>query len=213
MFTGIVEEVGTVVNVSRRAGARELGIRAPGVTDGLGASDSIAVDGACLTVVGVQGDTFRVEAIGTTLSRTIAGGYVPGRRVNLERPLAVGDRLGGHFVQGHVDGVGRCIELQRTGEYVLMDFSMPMEVAAVTLLHGSIAVNGVSLTVNEVPAPDRLQVAIIPYTWEHTNLAEVRLGDAVNLEGDLIGKYVGKMLASRRERGALSLEKLAEWGY
>ncbi|MBI4538481.1 MAG: riboflavin synthase [Gemmatimonadetes bacterium] len=213
MFTGLVEELGTVVAVTAGDGMRELWIRAAGVTAGMGAGDSVAVDGACLTVRAVQDDTFRVEVIGTTLSRTVAALYTPGRRVNLERPLAVGDRLGGHFVQGHVDGIGDALSLEREGEYLLIDLRVPPGVAAVTILHGSIAVNGVSLTVNALPAPDRCQVAIIPFTWEHTNLSDLRVGDPVNLEGDLIGKYVGRMLATRGGGSALTLEKLANWGY
>jgi riboflavin synthase len=149
---------------------------------------------------------FTVEAVATTLGRTTLGGFTRGRRVNLERALALGARLGGHIVQGHVDGVGRVASIEHRGELTLIDFSLPEEVAAVTVLHGSITLNGISLTVNEVPAPGVCQVSIIPHTWEHTSLADLRVGDAVNLEGDTIGKYVtasagGARGGRRRGRG------------
>jgi len=213
MFTGIVEEVGTVIEITPGDGAREIRIRAPVVAGQSAPADSVAVDGACLTITAVDGEHFRVNAIASTLSRTIAAGYARGRRVNLERPLLVGARLGGHFVQGHVDEVGEVVAVARMGDYVLIDVHLPRVVAAVTILHGSITVNGVSLTINALPAGDRCQVAIIPFTWEHTNLSELEVGDPVNLEGDLIGKYVGKMLTTRGSDSGLSFENLVEWGY
>lgn len=195
MFTGIIEAVGTVVETRDLEGARLLRIRAPEVLDGLDPGDSVAVDGACLTAVEVLDDGFRVEAIGTTLSRTVAGGYGPGNRVNLERAVRVGDRLDGHLVQGHVDGIGHLVRTRERGEYLLMDVRVPEDVERVTILHGSIAINGVSLTVNALPEPGTCQVALIPHTRKVTNLTDLEPGDPVNLEGDLIGKYVGSMLA------------------
>jgi riboflavin synthase len=140
-----------------------------------------------------------VEAIATTLSRTIAGGYRAGSRVNLERGLRLSDRLDGHFVQGHVDGVGELAAVRREGQHRLLDFRIPPEIAAVTILHGSIALNGVSLTVNALDRGE-CQVAIIPHTWERTNLRDLTAGDSVNVEGDLIGKYVGRMAAAWASR-------------
>jgi len=198
MFSGIVETVGQVTAVRPRDDLREITIQASGLAEELRPGDSVAVDGACLTVVGLVDGGFAVEAVGTTLSRTVAGSYGPGSRVNLERSMRLGDRLDGHLVQGHVDGLGELLEVISTGEYHLMDFRLPPIVADVTILHGSIAISGVSLTVNALPAANVCQVAIIPYTWSHTNLAHLGLGDEVNLEGDLIGKYVGSMLAARR---------------
>ena len=194
MFTGIVEAVGVVETVEPRDTTRRIRIRVPEWAGELEAGASVSVDGACLTAVEVDEDGFWLDAVGTTLSRTVAGDYGPGSRVNLERAMALGERLEGHLVQGHVDGVGRLLETRRDGEYWLMDFEIPEEVAATTLLHGSIALNGVSLTVNALPGGNRCQVAIIPFTWEHTNLGDLEPGDRVNVEGDLIGKYVGKML-------------------
>jgi riboflavin synthase len=130
--------------------------------------------------------------------------------VNLERALSLGQRLGGHIVQGHVDGLGEVIRIDRRDELVLIDFRMPDDVAAVTVLHGSITLNGISLTVNELPSPGVCQVSIIPYTWEHTNLLELREGDAVNLEGDTIGKYVRHLLGAPAGGGE---HVLRGWGY
>lgn len=197
MFTGIVEAMGRIAAVDERGRTRELRIEAPEIVEALRPGDSVSVDGACLTVTGREGSAFLVETIGTTLSRTVAATYGPGRRVNLERAMALGQRLDGHLVQGHVDGVGTLAAVAEDDGYWLQQFVLPPTVWEQTILHGSIAINGVSLTVNALEPPDRCQVGIIPFTWEHTNLKDLRPGDPVNLEGDLIGKYVGRMLAAR----------------
>jgi riboflavin synthase len=196
MFSGIVEAVGTVVAADATSAGRRIRLRAPEVASGLPVGGSVAVDGACLTAVEVHPDGFSVDVIGTTLSRTIAGTYRSGSQVNLERALRLGDRLDGHLVQGHVDGVGEVLAVHADGEARLIDLTLPPEVDAVTVLHGSIAVNGVSLTVNALPAAGRCQVALIPHTRAVTTLEGIRPGDRVNLEGDLIGKYVGRMHAA-----------------
>lgn len=197
MFTGIVESVGTVVSVEPTPAGRRLRIRAPEVTEGLPLGGSVAVDGACLTAVEVQPDGFTVDVIAPTLERTVAGSYGVGSRVNLERSLRLGDRLDGHLVQGHVDGVGEVLAVEVEGDTHRVDLSLPFEVDRVTVLHGSITVNGVSLTVNALPAPGRGQVALIPHTRRVTTLGALAPGQRVNLEGDLIGKHVGRMLAQR----------------
>jgi riboflavin synthase len=212
VFTGIVEEVGTVEEVRPEGNGAVFTVSAETVREGLAVGDSVAVDGACLTVTSLLDRGFTVQAVGTTLGRTTFGGFRGGRRVNLERALALGQRLGGHVVQGHVDGLGEVVSIRRSEELVLIDFSMPDDVAAVTVLHGSITVNGVSLTVNELPRPGVCQVSIIPFTWEHTNLAELAEGDRVNLEGDTIGKYVRHLLGQPGAGGAG--EHVARgWGY
>ena len=213
MFTGIIEAVGTIASVRERPGAREFVIRAPEVAPELKPGDSITVDGACQTAVRNDEETFAIETIGTTLSRTVAGEYRTGSRVNLERSMVLGGRLDGHLVQGHVDGVGRVRSVRREGDFWLLDFRMPEVVGSVTILHGSIAVNGVSLTVNDLPSGDICQVGIIPFTWDHTNLGDLKPGDPVNLEGDLIGKYVAKLLQAGRGEGALTLDRLQTLGY
>ena len=158
----------------------------------------MAVDGTCLTVAALEAATFSVDVVPATLARTTAGGYQAGTPVNLERALRLGDRLGGHLVQGHVDGVGSLVT--RTDPAPdegarLLTFRIPFEVARATILHGSITLNGVSLTVSELPGPDLVRIAIVPFTWEHTNLAALAPGAPVNVEADLIGKYVGKLLS------------------
>ena len=213
MFTGIVEEVGTVEEVRAEGNGAVFTIAAETVREGLGIGDSVAVDGACLTVTSLLDGAFTVQAVGTTLGRTTFGGFGAGRRVNLERALALGQRLGGHVVQGHVDGLGEVVSIRRSEELVLIDFRMPDDVAAVTVLHGSITVNGVSLTVNELPRPGVCQVSIIPFTWEHTNLAELSEGDRVNLEGDTIGKYVRHLLGQPGAGGAGAEHLVRGWGY
>jgi riboflavin synthase len=202
MFTGIVEELGRVEHVLPLANGRALRIAAARVLEGMRTGDSIAVDGVCLTAVRHDAAGFEVEAIGTTLSRSTVGALEPGDEVNLERALALGERLGGHLVQGHVDGLGTVRAIRREGEHVLLDVTLPEDVAAVTTLHGSIAIQGVSLTVNALPADGVAQVALIPYTWEHTNLRHLQVGDRVNLEGDMIGKFVAHLVAQRGAGGA-----------
>jgi riboflavin synthase len=214
MFTGIVEEVGQVVRVEDLDRARRFRIGASTVLQGLALGDSVSVDGACQTVVTLFPDGFEVVSVASTLSRTTFGGFQAGRKVNLERALALGARLGGHLVQGHVDGVGTVRAVAALGEAVLIDFEVPPEVAAVTVLHGSITLNGISLTINATPAPGVAQVSIVPYTLAHTNIGELGVGDAVNLEGDMIGKYVRHLLgAPGRETGGDAEHLSRAWGY
>ena len=197
MFSGIVEEVGTVRATREMDGARELEIEAKVVLESLQPGSSVSLDGACHTVVEVLAGGFTVNSVGTTLSRTVAADYTEGSAVNLERALAVGDRLEGHLVQGHVDAVGDLTGVEDRGDYRLLDFRIPSDVASGTILHGSIALNGVSLTVNAISDDHTCQVAVIPYTWEHTNLCKLEIGARVNVEGDLIGKYVRRLLSDR----------------
>jgi riboflavin synthase len=198
MFTGIIEGMGRISEARALDTTRRFVIDAPSFQDAVKPGDSIAVDGACLTAVAVAGGTFAVDVIGTTLERTIAGGYVEGSVVNLERAMVLGARLDGHIVQGHVDGVGHLERVREDGEYWLMDFRIPDEVARTTILHGSISLNGVSLTVSDMPREGVVQIGIIPFTWEHTNLGSLAPGGRVNVEADLIGKYVGRILAAQR---------------
>jgi riboflavin synthase len=188
MFTGIVTAVGRVRTVRRGAEGLELEIAAPYRRVARG--ESIAVDGACLTVQSKGWGWFGVHVIRTSLDRTRFGRYEPGQPVNLERALRVGDRLGGHLVQGHVDGVGVVERAADQEDARLLDIRVPDEVATVSIPLGSVTVDGVSLTVNAIPAPGIVQVSIIPQTLAVTTLGLRRAGDAVHLEGDTIGKYV-----------------------
>lgn len=202
-----------MLEVAPLGNGRAIRIGASAVLSGLALGDSIAIDGVCLTVTAIVDNGFAVESVATTLERTTIGDFVAGRRVNLERALALGDRLGGHLVQGHVDGIGRIIAIRPIEELVLIDFSLPSEVAPATVLHGSIAVNGVSLTVNELPTADTAQLSIIPFTLDHTALGDLQVGDPVNVEGDLIGKYVRRLLGAPAPAGAEGADLLHAWGY
>jgi riboflavin synthase len=199
MFTGIVTAVGSIRKVSRGERGLTLEIAAP--YTGVRPGESIAVDGACLTVEARGRGWFRVHVIDTSLERTTFGAAGKGRRVNLERALRVGDRLGGHLVQGHVDGVGVVQEVHRQGDAVLLDLRVPPEVAAVSIPLGSITVDGVSLTVNRIKRPEIIQVSLIPFTFQHTTLGRRRAGDRVHLEGDTVGKYVAELVRQRNGRG------------
>jgi riboflavin synthase len=191
MFTGIIERVGRVSAVSELENGRKVTIDAgAGYLDGVAVGDSIAVDGVCLTATSIAGTCFTVEVIGTTLSRTTCHRLAGGRSVNLERALPLGGRLGGHLVQGHVDGIGTVRSIGRVGDHVLLAVRMPGDVADVTVLHGSIAIHGVSLTVNALLDDDTAEVALIPHTWDNTNLRDLVTGDEVNLEGDMLGRFV-----------------------
>lgn len=193
VFTGLVQAVGTVAGRSPAEGGIGFRVRAPGWAEGLEPGESVSVDGVCQTVTAAEGEVFAFESIGTTLSRTTFRSYEPGRRVNLERALRAGDRLGGHFVQGHVDGVGTVRAVEPAGETVLLRLALPEEVAELTVPRGSLAVDGVSLTVAGLEG-GVAELAIIPYTWSHTALSRLRAGDAVNLEADLIAKVVRKLV-------------------
>lgn len=195
MFTGIVTAVGRVREARPAGGGRDLVIEAP--YDDLVEGESIAVDGACLTVTEHGPGWFRVHAVATTLERTRFGSLSAGSRVNLERALRVGDRLGGHIVQGHVDGIGRVTSVRPHTDAVLMDLEVPGPVFEASVPLGSITVDGVSLTVNALPGPGAVQVSLIPFTLQHTTLGERRAGDAVHLEGDTVGKYVGELVRKR----------------
>lgn len=192
MFTGIVEAVGRIRERDRREGGIRFRIHAPALAADLLEGESVSVDGVCLTVAEAHGDGFGVDTVETTLRRSTLEGWEPGRPVNLERALSLGDRLGGHLVQGHVDGVGRVRSVERTGDTVHVEVELPEEVLRVTVPRGSLAVDGVSLTVAELSG-SVAEVAIIPYTWSRTALDRLAAGSRVNLEADLIGKYVARL--------------------
>lgn len=196
MFTGIVTARGRITTVKRQPDRLKLFIRSP--YPDLAPGDSVAVSGACLTVVEADGGCFAVEVVTTTRGRTRLADLREGDEVNLERALAVGDRLGGHFVQGHVDGLGTVTRVKQADDALLVDIDLPQEVVDVTVLHGSIAVDGVSLTVNAILAPGRIQISLIPFTLEQTTLGGLKVGDQVHIEGDMIGKFVRQLVAPRR---------------
>jgi riboflavin synthase len=195
MFTGIVTAVGEIRSIAAAEGGRDLTITAP--YRGLVMGESIAVSGACLTVAAKGRGWFGIRAVGTTLERTRLGALRPGDRVNLERALRAGDRLGGHFVQGHVDGVGEVVAVRRGPEAHLVGIRAPEEVTRVTVPLGSLTVDGVSLTVNAISRDGIIQVSLVPFTLAHTTLGALGAGDSVHLEADMIGKYLRHFVAQR----------------
>lgn len=196
MFTGLVESLGDVKEVRDVGDGRDLVIAAPMAAE-LAIGDSVAVNGACLTVVARDGGTFRFQAGPETLLRTNLGELCAGDRVNLERSLRLADRLGGHLVQGHVDGLGRIARSERQGEFETIWFACPPALARQMVSKGSIAVDGISLTLVDVTA-DGFSVMLIPHTLAVTTLGFKPVGAAVNLETDLIAKYVVKLLEGYR---------------
>jgi riboflavin synthase len=193
VFTGIIDDVGAIDLATTTPVGRELRVRC--AYPDLAPGESIALNGACLTVRECGPGWFTVAAITTTLDRTTVGDWDVGTRVNLERALRAGDRLGGHLVQGHVDAVGRVIDTAWRGDAWLIDITVPPEIGELLVPHGSIAVDGVSLTVNSIPSSDVLQVSIIEYTIRHTTLGDYRSGSRVQLEADVVGKYVRQLVA------------------
>jgi riboflavin synthase len=215
VFTGIIEAIGTVRAFTRRGGEARVGIEVGPLAEGLRPGDSIAVDGACLTVTACKGDGFSCDLSAETLTRTTLGALRVGSRVNLERPLRLGDRLGGHLVTGHVDAVGEIVHRTAQGDGEFRRFRFPSELTPLLVMKGSIAVDGISLTVAEL-GRDTFGVAVIPHTLRHTTLGGKRVGDPVNLEADLLGKHVARFLAARwgaAGREALTLAFLEEHGF
>ncbi len=196
MFTGLVEETGAVIEIVHGERSAQLTVQAPLVHGDAKLGDSIAVNGCCLTVIAIDGEHLTFDAIPETLSRTNLGALRVGERVNLERPLAVGARLGGHFVQGHIDGVGTVVAVTPEDNAVVMEIDVPALLRRYFVEKGSVAVDGVSLTVAEV-REETFTVWTIPHTREVTTLGDRHVGDRVNLECDLLGKYIERLVETR----------------
>lgn len=226
MFTGIIEHVGTIEALDLKPEGGRITIHAPSLAPSLAISKSIAVNGCCLTVVALGKKQFSADLSGETIQKTSFGakngGLKKGSRVNLEQPLTTGAEFGGHFVQGHVDGTGRVTRLDPEGPESsswLFGVEVPQDFARYVVSKGSIAIDGISLTVARWNSDTRIVVvAVIPYTYEHANLRDRKPGDAVNLEADVLGKYVERYLEARNETQAaptskLSLDKLIAEGF
>ena len=214
MFTGIISELGVISDVSQMGGGIRLSIDARETAHKLKPGDSVAVNGVCQTVVSLSGTTFTVETVEETLSKTTLGTLRPGGRINLESPVRVGDPLGGHFVQGHVDGIGVVRSLVPLASSTLVEVEIPESLIRYVVPVGSIALDGISLTVASV-REDRVVVSIIPHTMKHTTLSGIDVGSKVNVECDMLGKYVERFVQQpdATTKGRISEELLRKWGY
>jgi len=193
MFTGIIESLGEVIATRKDGSNMDITIRS-GLTPELKIDQSIAHNGVCLTVTSIQADTYNITAVAETLQKSNIGQLTPGQRVNLERAMAFNGRIDGHLVQGHVDSVGECVSVTPQNGSWEYRFRYPAEFAALIVEKGSICLNGISLTVFNVTGTE-FTVAVIPYTYEFTNISSVKAGNTVNLEFDILGKYVARQLS------------------
>ncbi len=215
MFTGIVETIGTVREFIRQPSGARVTIHTAGIAGSARVGDSLAVDGACLTVSSTNGSSVVCDLSGETLARTTLGGLRVGMRVNLERPLRLGDAVGGHLVGGHVDGVGHVVARTPQGDWAVFRVRFPEGLTPLLVPKGSVAVDGISLTIAAL-AGQYFEVAVIPYTLQSTTLGEKRPGAQVNLEADLIGKYVMRLAEERQPgptRPGVTLSLLKEHGF
>jgi riboflavin synthase len=215
MFTGIIEHLGTIDTLNLHAEGGRLSIHAPSVAPRLAIANSIAVDGCCLTVVAVDGQSFSADLSTETIRKTSLGEGKPGTRVNLEQPMTAGKEFGGHFVLGHVDTIGRVTRLEAEGENWWYGIEVPESFAKNIVPQGSLAIDGISLTIARWNGRVA-EAAIIPFSYQHTNIQSKKIGDAVNLEGDILGKYVERYLEARTSAqpvSTLSLEHLISQGF
>jgi riboflavin synthase len=228
MFTGIIEHFGAIESLALTDAGGRVTIHAPTLANSLAVSNSIAVNGCCLTVVSLENGRFSADLSGETVNKTTFGagasGMQKGARVNLEQPLTAGKEFGGHFVLGHVDAVGRVMALEAKGDSWNYAVELPEKFTSHVVPKGSITIDGISLTVassNSFPKPT-IVIAVIPYTYEHTNIRDRKPGDTVNLEGDILGKYIEQHLAARdsasanetaRKEWAISVDRLTEQGF
>ena len=222
MFTGIIEEIGEIAGVKRGQVSSRLAIRGTKIFSDLKLGDSVAVNGVCLTATSISGDIFEADVMAETLRRTNLGGFSNGTRVNLERAMAAGGRFGGHIVSGHIDGTGRVSSLVREENAVWVRIDAEDKILRYIIEKGSIAIDGISLTVAET-GPGYFKVSIIPHTGEETTLLRRRPGDIVNLENDVVGKYVERLLnfsagngeafGQKAKAGGIDLNLLSENGF
>ncbi len=215
MFTGIIEELGKIAAFEKRGDGARIKISAQIVTNKTLEGDSIAVNGVCLTALDVKPDSFAADVSGETLDKSTLGNLKIGSNVNLERAVTAQTRLGGHIVQGHVDARGKFISATQSGDFWTVKIAFPTEIGQYLVYKGSISVEGISLTIASL-AEDYFEIAVIPKTWELTNLSSLTSGDAVNLEADVIAKYVERiMLYGKRAKSGedITMEKLEKLGY
>jgi riboflavin synthase len=212
MFTGLIEELGTVLRVQRQNDRHILTIQAHRILGDQNIGDSIAVDGTCQTITAMSSDEFTVEALQGTLEKTTLGQLRPGQTVNLERALATGQRLGGHLVQGHIQGTGVIRRIQKSGENIFFSLDLSPILLRYCIPEGSIALQGVSLTIYEKD-PQGITMNIIPHTWEATCLKNYRRGQSINVETDLIARHIETLLEPLSTEPGLTEASLKAWGY
>lgn len=217
MFTGIIQEIGSIVAATRKGGGVVLNVRAPASAAEIKVNDSVSLSGVCQTVVSKAVDTFEVEAVEETLKKTTLGTLKEGGKLNVELAMRLSDRVGGHLVQGHVDCVGHVLSIEKKSMSWVVRISYPAEFARYIIPVGSIAVDGVSLTVASLEGSE-FALSVIPHTLEKTTLSGAQSGMAVNLEFDLVGKYIERLLTHGEKEGnggkeGITLEKLAGWGF
>lgn len=212
MFTGLIEAVGELKQFTRSGGGAALVIGCPEWDTPLVLGESVAVQGACLTVTAADATSFTCDVLDETLARTNLADKAIGDALNLERALKLGDRLGGHIVTGHIDAIGEICGIKPAGRDRVVSVTCGASVAAGIVEKGSIAIDGISLTVSAV-SDDGFEVSIIPFTWEHTSLRDRREGDGVNLETDMLGKYVQRYLAASQATSSVNMETLAAAGF
>ncbi len=211
MFTGLIEEIGTIEKIQKHRGTLRFTISVEEVVKDLAIDDSVALNGVCLTVVEFSKSNFQVEAVEETLNKTTFGSLKNGSQINLERSLRFSDRMGGHFVQGHVDAVGEVAAVQRQEGGVLLSIKLPAHLLKYVISEGSIAIDGVSLTIARLKE-NQITISLIPHTLEKTTLANLKVADKVNIEVDLMGKYVERIL-TRPNQSKISEGWLEEMGY
>lgn len=215
MFTGIIEELGKIASWEKHAGGAKMKVSARLVTNDSNEGDSIAVNGVCLTAIEITSGSFAADVSAETLNRSTLGNLKIGSKVNLERAVTPSTRLGGHVVQGHVDATGSFLSAKRDGDFWTVKIAFPKEIAQYLVYKGSISVEGISLTIANL-AEDSFDIAVIPKTWELTNLSALKNGDAVNLEADVIAKYVERIMLYGRgaeKSEAVTMEKLQKLGF
>jgi len=214
MFTGIIEETGIILNLEKRGDAARIKIAAGIVTKDTLEGDSIAVNGVCLTALNIKPDSFTADVSFETLNRSTLAKLNLGSKVNLERAVTPSTRLGGHIVQGHVDGRGNFLAAEQSGDFWTVRIGYPTDIGQYLVYKGSISVEGISLTIANL-TDDSFDIAVIPKTWKQTNLSTLKNGDAVNLEVDVIAKYVERIMLYGRQNKpeTITREKLAELGF
>lgn len=212
MFTGLIEEIGRLALVENIPGGKRIKIYASEIMDDVKVDDSICVNGVCLTVTKFEKDFFWADAVGETLNKTTIGKLKTGAELNLERALKLSGRLGGHILQGHANCIGSITQITRLGENYFLEITIPAEFEKYVIQEGSIAVDGISLTVAKLNG-NKIGLSIIPHTWNGTNLKTKKTGDQINIEVDVIAKYVEKLLSNKKENNNLTENWLKDIGY